>query len=138
VKDIPGHFAMVQSVDSVRVVDALGPRVGMPLDVLMEVNVGEEPQKTGALPKDVLLVAEAIRQYPTLRLRGLMTIAPLRPDEESVRPFFRQLRVLRDQLQDRLGRPLPELSMGMTDDYPAAIAEGATMLRLGRAIFGPR
>jgi pyridoxal phosphate enzyme (YggS family) len=138
VKDIPGHFAMVQSVDSVRVVDALGPRVGMPLDVLIEVNIGEEPQKTGALPTDVPLVAEAIRQYPTLHLRGLMTIAPLRPDEESVRPFFRQLRVLRDQLQDRIGRPLPELSMGMTDDYPAAIAEGATMLRLGRAIFGPR
>jgi uncharacterized pyridoxal phosphate-containing UPF0001 family protein len=67
-----------------------------------------------------------------------MTIAPLRPDPESGRPFFRQLRVLRDQLQDRIGRPLPELSMGMTDDYPAAIAEGATMLRLGRAIFGPR
>jgi uncharacterized pyridoxal phosphate-containing UPF0001 family protein len=129
---------MVQSVDSMRVVDALGPRLGMPLDVLIEVNIGEEPQKTGALPKDVPLVAEAIGQYPTLHLRGLMTIAPLRPDEESVRPFLRQLRVLRDQLQDRIGRPLPELSMGMTDDYPAAIAEGATMLRLGRAIFGPR
>jgi D-serine deaminase-like pyridoxal phosphate-dependent protein len=80
VKDIPGHFAMVQSVDSVRVVDALGPRVGMPLDVLMEVNVGEEPQKTGALPKDVLLVAEAIRQYPTLRLRG--------PTKSRCDPFF--------------------------------------------------
>jgi PLP dependent protein len=138
VKDVPGRFAVVQSVDSVRLVEALGPRVGTPLDVLIEVNIGEEPQKTGAPPADVPLVAEAIRRHPTLHLRGLMTIAPLRPDPESVRPFFRQLRVLRDQLQDRLGRPLPDLSMGMTDDYPAAIAEGATMLRLGRAIFGPR
>ncbi len=138
VKDVPGHFAMVQSVDSARLVAALGPRVGTPLDVLIEVNVGEEPQKTGARPADVPLVAEAIRDHPTLRLRGLMTIAPLRPDPESVRPFFRQLRALRDQLQNSLGQALPELSMGMTDDYPAAIAEGATMLRLGRAIFGPR
>ncbi len=138
VKEVPGRFAMVESVDSARLVEALGPRVGTPLDVLIEVNVGEEPQKTGAPPADVPLLADAIGQYPTLRLRGLMTIAPLRPDPESVRPFFRQLRVLRDQLQDRIGRPLPELSMGMTDDYPAAIAEGATMLRLGRAIFGPR
>ena len=138
VKDVPGHFATVQSLDSVRLVAALGPRVGTPLDVLIEVNIGDEPQKTGAPRADVPVVAEVIGQYPTLRLRGLMTIAPLRPDTESVRPFFRQLRVLRDQLQDRLGRPLPELSMGMTDDYPAAIAEGATMLRLGRAVFGPR
>lgn len=138
VKEVPGHFAVVQSVDGVRLVEALGPRVQTPIDVLIEVNIGEEPQKTGAAPADVPSVAEAIRQHSTLRLRGLMTIAPLRPDPESVRPFFRQLRVLRDQLQDRIGRPLPDLSMGMTDDYPAAIAEGATMLRLGRAIFGPR
>jgi PLP dependent protein len=138
VREIEGRFAMVQSVDSVRLVEALAPRVKTPLDVLIEVNIGEEPQKTGALSTDVPLVAEAIRHHPTLRLRGLMTIAPLRADPESVRPFFRQLRALRDQLQDRLGQALPELSMGMTDDFPAAIAEGATMLRLGRAIFGPR
>lgn len=138
VKEIAGHFAMVQSVDSVRVVEALGERVHHALDVLIEVNVGEEPQKTGAPPADVTLMAEAIARYPTLRLRGLMTIAPLRPDPESVRPYFRKLRLLRDQLQDRIGRPLPELSMGMTDDFPAAIEEGATMLRLGRALFGAR
>ena len=138
VKEVEGRFAAMQSVDSVRLVEALGPRVRTPLDVLIEVNIGEEPQKTGAQPTDVLSVAEAIRQHSTLRLLGLMTIAPLRPDPESVRPFFRQLRVLRDELQDRIGRPLPDLSMGMTDDYPTAIAEGATMLRLGRAIFGPR
>jgi pyridoxal phosphate enzyme (YggS family) len=138
VKDVPGHFAMVQSVDSVRLAEALGLRVRTSLDVLIEVNVGEEPQKTGAVPADVPSIAEAVDRNPALRLRGLMTIAPLQPDPESVRPFFRQLRLLRDQLQDQIGRSLPELSMGMSDDYPAAIGEGATMLRLGRAIFGPR
>jgi len=138
VKEVAGHFAMVQSVDSVRLVEALGERVRQALDVLIEVNIGEEQQKTGAAPADVPLVAEAIGRYPALRLRGLMTIAPLRPDPESVRPYFRQLRMLRDRLQDRIGRPLPELSMGMTDDFPAAIEEGATMLRLGRALFGAR
>ncbi len=138
VKEIEGRFAMVQSIDSVRLVEALAQRVVEPLEVLVEINVGEEAQKTGALPGDAPSILEAIGQQPVLRLLGLMTIAPLRPDPESVRPFFRRLRMLRDQLQDRFGRPLPELSMGMTDDYPVAISEGATMLRLGRAIFGPR
>lgn len=138
VKDIEGRFVMVQSIDSVRLVEALAERVHGPLDVLIEVNVGEEPQKTGARSADVAAVAEAILEQSNLRLRGLMTIGPLGPDPEAVRPFFRQLRLLRDRLQDRTGRPLPELSMGMTDDYPVAIAEGATMLRLGRALFGPR
>lgn len=138
VKEIAGRFAMLQSIDSVRLVEALAQRIRDPLDVLIEVNVGEEPQKTGTVPADVPAVAGAILRHPALRLRGLMTMAPLRPDPESVRPFFRHLRQLRDRLQDRIGRPLPELSMGMTDDYPVAIAEGATMLRLGRAVFGPR
>lgn len=138
IKDIQGRFAMVQTVDSVRLAEALGQRVAGPLDVLIEVNVGEEPQKTGTLPADVPTVADALGRYPSLRLRGLMTIAPLRPELDGVRPFFQELRLLRDQLQDGMGRPLPELSMGMSDDFPAAIAEGATMLRLGRAVFGPR
>jgi pyridoxal phosphate enzyme (YggS family) len=137
-KHINGRFAMVQSVDSVRLVEALAPRVGQPLDVLIEVNVGEEPQKTGVLPAALAPLAAAIVEHPLLRLRGLMTIAPMLPDQEAVRPFFRQLRGLRDQLQNHIGRPLPELSMGMSDDYPVAIEEGATMLRLGRAVFGPR
>ncbi|TMB64117.1 MAG: YggS family pyridoxal phosphate enzyme [Chloroflexi bacterium] len=73
-----------------------------------------------------------------LRLHGLMTVAPMVNDGEQVRPVFRELRSLRDATSEQLGAPLPVLSMGMTDDYPIAIEEGATMLRLGRALFGPR
>lgn len=138
VKEVGGRFAMVQSIDSLRLVEALAPRVKQPLEVLIEVNVGEEPQKTGVLPAAAAQLAQAIVESSTLRLRGLMTIAPMLPDVEAVRPFFQQLAGLRDQLQDHIGRPLPVLSMGMSDDYPVAIEEGATMLRLGRAIFGPR
>lgn len=138
VKDVDGRFAMVQTIDSVRLVEAVALRVKQPLDVLIEVNVGEEPQKTGVLPEAAASLAEAVTQSSTLRLRGLMTIAPMLPDPEAVRPFFRQLARLRDHLQDHIGRPLPVLSMGMSDDYAVAIEEGATMLRLGRAIFGPR
>lgn len=138
VKFIEGRFAMVESIDSAGIVEALGRRLHAPLDVLIEVNVGEEPQKTGAQPSDLLPLAAAIELRPNLRLRGLMTIAPMVSDAEQVRPVFRKLRELRDDLIQRLGRRLPVLSMGMTEDYAVAIEEGATMLRLGRALFGPR
>jgi uncharacterized pyridoxal phosphate-containing UPF0001 family protein len=100
--------------------------------------VAEEPQKTGALPADLSVVARAVNGARHLRLRGLMTVAPMVADGEQVRPVFRDLRALRDMTSHQLGVPLPILSMGMTDDYPIAIEEGATMLRLGRALFGPR
>lgn len=138
VRFIEGHFVMLQSTDSVGLVEALGKRVHTPLDVLVEVNVAEEPQKTGALPSEVAAIASAIQRFPALQLQGLMTIAPLADDPEDVRPVFRKLRALRDETSQRLGQPLPVLSMGMTDDYPVAVEEGATMLRLGRALFGPR
>jgi pyridoxal phosphate enzyme (YggS family) len=132
------RFAMVQSVDSVRLAASLEGHLRAPLEVLLEVNIGEEPQKTGAFPKDVPAVADALRGAQRLRWRGLMTVAPLLKDAEQARPMFRQLRHLRDGLQDQLGVELPELSMGMTDDFPVAVEEGATMLRLGRALFGAR
>jgi uncharacterized pyridoxal phosphate-containing UPF0001 family protein len=100
--------------------------------------VAEEPQKTGALPADLPAVAHAVHAAQHLRLRGLMTVAPMVADGELVRPVFRELRSLRDATCQQLGVPLPVLSMGMTDDYPIAVEEGATMLRLGRALFGPR
>lgn len=137
-KQIEGRFAMVQSLDSVGIVEALGRRLQSPLDVLIEVNVGEEPQKTGALTSDLPAVVSAIGEQPYLRLQGLMTIAPMTPEPEGARPFFKRLRALRDETAGRLSRPLPVLSMGMTDDYAIAVEEGATMLRLGRALFGPR
>jgi pyridoxal phosphate enzyme (YggS family) len=138
VKFIEGRFAMIQSIDRVDVVDALDRRLTVPLDVLIEVNVAEESQKTGAMPREVATVAGAVGAAKHLRLQGLMTVAPMVPDPEQVRPVFQGLRALRDETSQRLGVPLPVLSMGMTDDYPIAVEEGATMLRLGRALFGPR
>ena len=138
IKFLEGRFQMVQSVDSAGLVEALDRRLGSALDVLVEVNVAEEPQKTGALPTDLPVIARAVAAAGHLRLRGLMTIAPMVADPEQVRPIFRRLRSLRDKTSQELGMPLPVLSMGMTDDYPIAVEEGATMLRLGRALFGPR
>ena len=138
VRFIEGRFVMVESIDSVGIVEALGRRLHDPLDVLIEVNVGEEPQKTGAMPAALAEITAALGRYPALRLRGLMTVAPMAPDAQQVRPIFRKLRELRDQTSRRLGHELPVLSMGMTEDYPVAVEEGATMLRLGRALFGPR
>ncbi len=138
VKFIEGRFRMVQSLDGVGLADALDRRLRSPLDVLVEVNVAEEPQKTGVLPADLAAVAAAVNGAQHLRLRGLMTVAPMVPDPEAVRPVFRRLRSLRDETTQQLGVALPVLSMGMTDDYAIAVEEGATMLRLGRALFGPR
>jgi PLP dependent protein len=138
VKFIEGRFRMVQSVDSVGLAEALERRLESPLDVLIEVNVAEEPQKTGALPADLPALARTVNAAQHLRLRGLMTVAPMVAEPEQVRPIFQQLRSLRDATSQQLGVPLPVLSMGMTDDYPIAVEEGATMLRLGRALFGPR
>jgi pyridoxal phosphate enzyme (YggS family) len=135
---VGGRFAMVQSIDRVGIVEALGRRAEAPLDVLIEINVAEEPQKTGALPADADAIAQAIRRFPSLKLQGLMTVAPMVDDPEEVRPVFQRLRSLREERSSRWGMPLPVLSMGMTDDYPVAVEEGATMLRLGRALFGPR
>jgi PLP dependent protein len=138
IKFLEGRFQMVQSVDSAGLAEALDRRLQSALDVLVEVNVAEEPQKTGALPTDLPVIARAVAAAGHLRLRGLMTVAPMVSDAEQVRPIFRRLRSLRDETSHELGMPLPVLSMGMTDDYPVAVEEGATMLRLGRALFGPR
>jgi len=135
---IEERFTMVQSIDSVAIAQTLGRRLKTQLEILIEVNVGEEPQKTGALPQDLPAIAEAIGGISTLQLRGLMTVAPMVSDVEEARPIFQRLRRLRDEASQRLAMPLPVLSMGMSDDYVVAVEEGATMLRLGRALFGPR
>ncbi len=106
--------------------------------VLMEVNVGHEPQKAGVLPEDAPALATAILAHDRLELLGLMAIPPFGDDPEASRPHFRALRELRDRLSDRLGRALPQLSMGMSLDFEVAVAEGATMVRVGTAIFGER
>ncbi len=106
--------------------------------VLIEVNVGSEPQKAGVEPDDAEDFVRQVMDCPQLKVDGLMAIPPFGPDPEASRPHFLALRELRDRLQDSIGIPLPQLSMGMSHDYEIAIAEGATMVRVGTAIFGPR
>jgi PLP dependent protein len=138
-------FARVQSVDSLRLAEALSTRsiaLGKTLPVLLEVNVAGEASKSGFASEETLAAARASANLPGLRPQGLMTIAPLVDDPEDVRPVFRGLRELRDRLREAV--PLgsdggwPELSMGMSDDFAVAIEEGATLIRLGRALFGAR
>jgi hypothetical protein len=125
-------FDIIHSVDSVKLAEILSHRAKKTLPVLLQVNVSGEATKSGFAVNEVGAAVEEIRQLPNLRLVGLMTIAPLAAETEEVRPVFRKLRELRDSLG------LEHLSMGMTDDFEVAIEEGATMLRIGRAIFGNR
>lgn len=135
-------FDTIQSIDSLRVAEAVSRRAvqaGRTVPVLLEVNVGGEPTKYGFHPDAVIAAAGQVARLPGLRIVGLMTVAPLVADPEAVRPVFRRLRELRDTLQIHYPSiPWQHLSMGMTNDYVVAIEEGATMVRLGRAIFGER
>jgi hypothetical protein len=125
-------FDIIHSVDSVRLAEILNRRVEKPLPVLLEVNVSGEATKGGFSVGETEAAVKEIRQLPNLKVLGLMTVAPFVADTEEVRPVFRKLRELRDSLG------LKHLSMGMTDDFEVAVEEGATMLRIGRAIFGER
>jgi pyridoxal phosphate enzyme (YggS family) len=128
-------------VDRTRVADALAKAVERagtePLRVLVQVNVAGEDQKTGCAPDDAGALVAHVAALSGLRLEGLMTMAPLTDDERVQRLVFAGLRELRDRLATP-ERPLAELSMGMTNDFRAAVAEGATILRLGTALFGAR
>ena len=134
--------AMVHAVDGARLADELGKRAlgrSIPLDVLVEVNVGEELSKGGVAAAGLGTLLAHIESIASLRLRGLMSIPPALgggAEAERSRPFHRRLRELRDE-HGGVER-LPELSMGMTDDLEVAIAEGATIVRVGTAIFGAR
>ena len=132
-------ITMVHTIDSAHVANELGKRavkLGRTIGVLIEVNVAKDPAKTGCAPDELGAIASAVRAAGALELRGLMTMPPYTDDAEAARPFFAQLR----ELQARHGGPraLPELSMGMSHDLEAAIAEGATIVRVGTAIFGER
>lgn len=125
-------FHCIDSVDSVRLAGLLNSHALRKTPVLLQINVAGESTKEGLPVENAADAANQIRAMGNLELRGLMTIAPLTADPEEVRPVFRRLRELRDSLG------LPELSMGMSDDFEAAIQEGATMVRIGRGIFGGR
>jgi hypothetical protein len=139
---VAGAFCCIHTLDSRRLADALERRMAA-LDarqpVLFEVNVGEEAQKAGVLPADLPELADYVHGHcPHLEVRGLMCLPPVFDAGDAARPHFARLRALRDDLRGRLGLPLPELSMGMSGDFAGAVAEGATMVRIGTDIFGPR
>jgi len=127
-----GKFALIQSVDSLHLAQAL-VAASPKQSVLVEVNVARESQKSGVDPAAAIELVAGITQM--LDVRGLMAMGPSTGDPA---PAFRELRQLRDEAEQRLGRPLPVLSMGMSGDFEAALAAGSTMLRLGQALFGPR
>ncbi|MCX2726097.1 YggS family pyridoxal phosphate-dependent enzyme [Thermomicrobium sp. 4228-Ro] len=134
-------FSMIHSVDRIPLVLELerrSERLNQRVPVLIQINVAREPQKHGCAPEEAPSLVQAILAAPQLELRGLMTIAPLTSHDEDIRQVFRMLRLLRDDLEQRFGIPLPELSMGMTNDFPIAVEEGATLVRIGRALFGER
>jgi pyridoxal phosphate enzyme (YggS family) len=130
-------FAMIHSIDSARLAQALARAHPSPrVRALIEVNLGGEASKSGVAPEQVGALLEAISDK--IDVAGLMTIPPPASTPERVRPYFAQLRSLRERLAVESGLRLSELSMGMTDDFEVAIEEGATIVRVGRAIFGER
>jgi len=137
-KLVPGRFALVQSVDSLELATELHKRATAPLPVLLQVNVAREPQKSGCTPEEAPGLARQIAGLGQLQLEGLMTIAPFTDDEDVQRRTFRSLRDLRDTIKKEEGVWLPTLSMGMSADYATAVAEGATVIRLGTVLFGLR
>ncbi|MBN1189737.1 MAG: YggS family pyridoxal phosphate-dependent enzyme [Dehalococcoidales bacterium] len=125
-------FDIIQSVDSLDKANLINRRVQRKIPVLLQVNVSGEKTKGGFLPEEMKGVVAAVSLLPNLEIKGLMTIAPAVEDAEEVRGVFRKMRELRDLFG------LEHLSMGMTEDFEVAIEEGATMIRIGRAIFGER
>lgn len=142
VKYLIGKTVMIHSVDSLALaeeIDRQAAKADTTMNILLEVNVAEEDTKFGFKAEDVPAIAGEISRLCHIRLCGLMTSAPKSDDPEANRPYFEQLRRLRDRLEIEIpDAPVHELSMGMTQDYEAAIKEGATMVRIGTAIFGAR
>ncbi len=142
-KFLVGKVALIHSVDNVRLAEkisqlAVAREVTVP--ILLQVNTSGEPSKYGCAPDQLLPLAEKILPLPNLHIRGLMTLAAYVTPAERARPMFALLRQLRDQLESAFPEfaPFPELSMGMSNDFEIAIEEGATMIRIGTALFGER
>ncbi len=134
-------FDRIQSVESTKLLDLLdreAAAAGRVLPVLLQINAGDDPAKFGAEPAEAPALLEHALGKNALRIEGLMTIAPLSADPDVARRTFANLRAIRDGLVARFGVALPELSMGMSGDLAAAIAEGSTMIRVGTALFGER
>ncbi len=140
-RSLAERFDWVQSVDRLKIIDRLGrqrKQTTAPLNVLLQVNIDCEPQKSGCDPDQIEVLAEAVSRWPTLALRGLMAIpAPDRGNAALAQSYARMQELFR-QLRQRAPETIDTLSMGMSDDLEAAIAHGATMVRVGTALFGPR
>ena len=134
-------FDLIHAVDRLklaRALDAAAARQGKVQDVLIQVNQAGEATKSGVTPGAAPELLKEVARLPHLQVLGLMTMPPWFPDPEAARPYFRALRELRDHLRNLSGLPLTELSMGMSGDFAVAVEEGATLVRVGTAIFGPR
>jgi pyridoxal phosphate enzyme (YggS family) len=135
------HFDRIQSADSPRLLEILDREagaIGKTMPVLLQVNAGFDPAKSGVEPDEAPRLLAAATKLKSLRVDGLMTIAPLSGGVDAARRAFALLRELRDRLSADAGAPLRELSMGMSSDMDAAVAEGSTIVRVGTALFGER
>jgi pyridoxal phosphate enzyme (YggS family) len=142
-KGVVGLFDVIHSVDRLKLAQALdqaAAKRGLIQDILIQVNLAGEETKSGVEPEEAAGLLKEIVKLPHLRVTGLMTMPPWFSDPERVRPYFRALRELRDRLRELsiTDSPLSELSMGMTGDFEVAVEEGATLLRVGTAVFGER
>ena len=140
-RDAVHFFEMIQSVDSLALAEEIDTRArqaAKTMPILLEVNIAGEASKFGYPPDRLLEELEQINALKRIEIQGLMTMAPWTAEPEKVRPIFRQLRELKERGEQFLGAPLPHLSMGMSGDFGVAIEEGATIVRIGTALFGPR
>jgi pyridoxal phosphate enzyme (YggS family) len=140
-RDAVELFEMIQSVDSLHLAEEINKRADQAsktMPILLEVNIVGEASKFGYQPAQMLTDLNRLNAFPRLEIHGLMTVPPWTPLPERVRPVFRKLRELKAECEQLLGAHLPHLSMGMTGDFEVAIEEGATIVRIGTAIFGER
>jgi pyridoxal phosphate enzyme (YggS family) len=140
-RDAVDLFDMVQTVDSLRLAEELNKRADQAskrIAILLEVNAVGEASKFGYRPEQLLAELNQLNALPRLEIQGVMTMPPWSPEPEKVRPIFRQLRELKEQCEQILGAPMPHLSIGMSGDFEVAIEEGATIVRIGTALFGER
>jgi len=143
VKYLRDRVAMIHSVDRLSLaeeIDRQWAKIDRPVEILLQVNVGDEQSKSGCAPKQLPELLTAVARLPRLRIRGLMCLPPFSDNPEEVRPYFRQLRELAEQISqlEIPGVEMRELSMGMSGDFGVAVEEGATLVRIGTAIFGER
>jgi PLP dependent protein len=140
-RDAVQLFQMIQSVDSLplaREINKRADEAAKSVPVLLEVNLAGEASKFGYKPETLLAELKEMNLLPRIEIQGLMTVPPWSPEAENSRGHFRRLRELKTECEQILGAPLPHLSMGMSGDFEVAIEEGATMIRIGTALFGPR